>query len=146
MVLILTEMLCIPLQNEQSRSLEEDIKQSIETAIRDRCDCNFESSAMFSGEFSCQTTTTRVTYRATINGTSDILPAPQLISLIENWRVKSGTMLYGKFRLRLMDKNECPLEIESFDDEECGVNQDAFGSTPEIGDHCYKITSAPNNC
>ena len=107
MVLILTEMLCIPLQNEQSRSLEEDIKQSIETAIRDRCDCNFESSAMFSGEFSCQTTTTRVTYRATINGTSDILPAPQLISLIEDWRVKSGTMLYGKFRLRLMDKNEC---------------------------------------
>ena len=101
---------------------------------------------MFSGEFSCQTTTTRVTYRAIINGTSDILPAPQLISLIEDWRVKSGTMLYGKFRLRLMDKNKCPLEIKSFDDKECGVNQDAFSSTPEVGDHCYKITSAPNNC
>ena len=61
------------------------------------------------------TTTTNVIYRAIINGTSDILTAPELMDLIENWRTTGGTLLYNsKYRLRLAQKEACPLQIESF--------------------------------
>ncbi len=136
------------LQYQQTYQLEQDIQQSLEETIRNRCNCSFDRSAIYEGEFSCQTTTTRATYRARINGTSDILPAPQLLRLIDSWRNDSGTLLYGKLRLRLADQNECPLEIESFDNEECDRNvmQEASGSAQFDTDHCYKMISIPNNC
>ena len=135
------------MQNSQAYQLEDDIKESIEIAIREKCDCDFEQSAIYSGEFSCQTTTTNVIYRAIINGTSDILTAAELLDLIENWRTTGGTLLYNsKYRLRLAQKEACPLQIESFHDPECssGRNHNASSlAVPEYvqTDCYYKITT-----
>ena len=135
------------MQDFQAYQLEDDIKESIETAIRKKCDCDFEQSAIYSGEFSCQTTTTNVIYRAIINGTSDILTAPELMELIENWRTTGGTLLYNsKYRLRLAQKEACPLQIESFHDPECSSGRNYNTSSlalPEYvqTDRYYKITT-----
>ena len=107
-------------QVSKAVDLEESIKESIEQAIRQYCSCDFQSSAIYSGEFSCQTTTTDVIYRAIINGTSDLRTATELLDNIENWRRNRGTLLYNKFRLRL--SQHCPLQIESFDEVECIKN------------------------
>ena len=101
----------------KAEDLEESVKKNLEQAVRQRCNCSFESSSIYSGEFSCQTTSTDVIYRAIINGTSDLHNATELLGHIENWRHKQGTLLYHKFRLRL--SQHCPLQIESFDEVEC---------------------------
>ena len=112
---------CFIMQVSKAEDLEESVKESIEQAVRQRCNnCNFQSSSIHSGEFSCQTTTTEVIYRALINGTSDLLTAAELLGYIENWRHNKGTLLYHKFRLRL--SQHCPLQIESFDEVECVIN------------------------
>ena len=97
--------------------LERYIKSNIEQAIQGRCDCDFESSAIYSGEFSCQTTTTEVVYRAMLNGSSELITAAELISYIDEWKTNEGTLLYNKFRLRLAQA--CPLCVESFNEVEC---------------------------
>ena len=110
----------ITYQVSKAEDLEESVKENIEQAIRKWCDCNFQSSSIYSGEFSCQTTTTDVIYRAIINGTSELRTAAELLEDIENWRRTRGTLLYNKFRLRL--SQHCPLQIESFDEVECMKN------------------------
>ena len=106
--------------------LEQNIKREVEKAVRERCNCAFSSSAIYSGEFSCQFTSckglkcdlaTYVTYRAVLNGTSDLLPANQLMGHIQDWQETEGTLLYNKLRLRLV--SECDLNIDSFHDKEC---------------------------
>ena len=101
------------------------IKNEIENAVIERCNCAFSSSAIYSGEFSCQESCstcsgpalgTYVIYRARINGTSDLLTAPQLMQHIDDWRTDDGTLLYNFFRLRL--SNDCDFKISSFKEKE----------------------------
>ena len=105
-----------------------NIKKGMEKAVRERCDCAFSSSAIYSGEFSCQFTScsnsecdlaTHVTYRAILNGTSDLLPANQLMQHIQDWRETRGSLLYNVFHLRLASDSECRVSINSLDDAEC---------------------------
>ena len=97
--------------------LENSIKKDIELVVRKRCDCNFHSSAIYSGEFSCQTTSTEVIYRAIINGSSELLRASELTAFMEDWMINEGTLLYNKFRLRLAQT--CSLLIQSYNEPEC---------------------------
>ena len=110
----------------KAEDLEESVKENIQQAIRQRCGCNFQSSAIYSGELSCQTTT--VIYRAIINGTSDLHTATELLGFVEDWRRNEGTFLYRKFRLCLSQHR--PLQIESFNEAECLRN----GTLGEGGD------------
>ena len=108
--------------------MERSIKKEIESAVRERCNCAFSSSAIYSGEFSCQFTSCKsecdsaahVTYRALLNGTSDLLTAPQLMQHLQDWRGTGGTLLYNNiFRLKLASDSECSVSIQSIEDEEC---------------------------
>ena len=104
-----------------AQALQRSIKTEIEEAIQHRCDCDFYSSAIYSGEFSCQTTISDVIYRAIINGTSDLHTAAELLDYIENWRKYDQTLLHNLFRLRL--SQDCPMQISSFNEVECaGIN------------------------
>ena len=113
------------IQVDKARDLESSIKRGVETAVRERCDCDFSSTAIFSGEFGCRLTKckadcdlgTYVTYRAVVNGTSDMLTAVQIIRHIETWRDIAGTFLHNVFRLELATK--CRVEIDSFHEKEC---------------------------
>lgn len=105
--------------------MEQSIKRDVEKAVRERCECDFSSTAIHSGEFSCQFTSckpdgcelaTTATYRAMLNGTSDLLTANQLISHLQDWHEEIGTLLYNVFRLRLVN---CTIPIDSFHEEEC---------------------------
>ena len=100
-----------------AQALQRSIKTEIEEAVQHRCDCDFYSSAIYSGEFSCQTTTSDVIYRAIINGTSDLHTAAELLDYIENWRKTDQTLLHNLFRLRL--SQDCPIKISSFNEIEC---------------------------
>ena len=107
--------------------MESSIKREVEEAVRERCECDFKSTAIYSGEFSCQSSNcksscslgTQVSYRAILNGTSDLLIAGEIMNHIEDWRETRGTLLYNLFRLRLAKKSECQLSIDSFDESEC---------------------------
>ena len=115
------------LQLLKVRYVETSIKKEVEKAIRERCECNFKSTAIFSGEFSCQSSMyesgssliTEVTYRAIVNGTSDLLTAEQIMYHIEDWRESDGTLLYNRIRLNLAKKKDCPLRINTFRETEC---------------------------
>jgi len=100
----------------------------VEKAVRERCDCNFKSTLIYSGEFSCRFTScktydcdlaTHATYRAILNGTSDVLPAQQLMQHIQDWQDNDGTLLYNVFRLTLANSTECNLTINSLEEKEC---------------------------
>ena len=115
-------------QVEKALDLEESIKKAVEAGVRERCDCAFSSSAIYSGEFSCQFTScqsgdcalaTHATYRAILNGTSDLLRADQLMEHLDHWREERGTLLYNVFRLRLASAKECDISINSFNEAEC---------------------------
>ena len=118
----------------KAKKFDISIKKDIKMAISSLCNCPFNSNAIYSGEFSCQpsscdsdsgcgtstNTVSHVTYRAAINGTSFILTADQILGYIEEWRSNRGTLLYNDiFRLKVFSKEECNLEINSFNDEEC---------------------------
>ena len=126
---------CIPAQNnyylqlEKAVEFDEWVKWNVERAVRQRCDCDFLSSAIYSGEFSCRKSKTSVVYRAIINGTSDLHTADELMDFIENWRTNEGTLLYNRFRLDIANKEDCSLHIQSFNDEECG--RGTTSTTPE---------------
>ena len=144
-------MICTPLQLKiniqvsKAVGLEDSIKKDIEKALRNRCNCDFSSSAIYSGEFSCQTTTTEVVYRAIINGSSESRKATELINFMENWLQSEGTLLYNKIRLRLAQN--CSLRIESFSEEECGGDRDKKGHNLKDGgmlldsNSCYRFQS-----
>ena len=85
-----------------------------------------------------------MTYRAIINGTSDLLTAQALLDHIEDWRINSGTLLHDRFRLRLAKKEECALKIDSFDDLECSATNKgctATGTEYLRADSCYKLSA-----
>ena len=118
----------------KAKEFDMSIKKDIMFGISFLCNCPFNSNAIYFGGFSCQpcscdyddecdtstNTVTHVTYRAAINGTSFILTANQILGYIEEWRSNRGTLLYNDmFRLKVFSKEQCNLEIHSFDDEEC---------------------------
>ena len=95
------------------------VRTALTAAIRERCNCDFQSTSIDSGEFSCQTTTTHVVYRSLINGTSEMHmhTAPELLSFIDDWLKNEGTFRIFRFRLRVVP--DCPLQIQSFHQPEC---------------------------
>ncbi len=108
--------------------MEASIKKEVEEAVRERCECDFKSTAIYSGEFSCRSSNcksscslgTQATYRAILNGTSDLLSAEEIMNHIEDWRESDCTLLYNNlFRLDLANKTECKLRIKSFKEKEC---------------------------
>ena len=107
-----------------AQNLQGSIRNEIEKAIQHRCGCHFYSwNQIYSGEFSCQTTTSDVVYRAIIKGTSDLHTAAELLDYIAHWRKNNQTLLHNIFRLRL--SQDCPLQISSFDEVECiGTNKE----------------------
>ena len=125
------------MQVSKAVDLEDSIRKDIEQALRKRCSCNFISSAIYSGEFSCQTTTTEVIYRAIINGSSESRIATELVNFIENWLQSEGTLLYNKLRLRLAQN--CSLRIESFSELECeGDSETGANESRADEDHSLK--------
>ena len=110
------------LQLSKAYDLEGEIKRNVEYAVQKRCHCNFSSSAIYSGEFSCRTIRNAVIYRAIINGSSEILRADDIITYIEDWKKNDGTLLYNIFRLQL--SQSCPISFESFSEVECRVDGD----------------------
>lgn len=125
-----------------AQALQQSIKNEIEEAIQHRCDCEFYSSAIYSGEFSCQTTTSDVIYRAIINGTSDLLTASELLDYIEHWKKNDQTMLHNLFRLRL--SQDCPIKISSFNEVEC-TGTDTGNNNTMKNSHNYGRNSDKGN-
>ena len=123
-------------QVSKAVDLEDSIRKDIEQALRKHCSCDFSSLAIYSGEFSCQTTTTEVIYRAIINGSSELRTATELVNFMENWLRSDGTLLYNKFRLRLAQN--CSLRIESFSEQECEGDGDA-GADKSRADKCCNL-------
>ena len=83
-----------------------------------------------------------MTYRAIINGTSDLLTAQVLLDHVEDWRLNSGTLLHDRFRLRLARKEECALNIDSFNELECSAaNKESAGTEYLRADYCYKLSA-----
>ena len=72
---------------------------------------------------SCEPVThaTAVTYRAIVNGTSDLLPADQFMTHLEDWRETKGTFLHNVFRLWLASTSECRISIASFSEGKCDL-------------------------
>ena len=106
--------------------MEVSIKKEVEQAVSEHCHCPFSSTAIYAGEFSCQFTSckdcdlaTHVTYRAIINGTTDLLSATEMMQHIQDWRDSKHTLLYNVFRLRMKKTSECKLSIDSFEEDEC---------------------------
>ena len=114
------------MQLPKIKDLEASIKTQVEEAVRERCECDFKS-VIYSGEFSCRSSNcksscslgTQVTYRAILNGTSNLLTAGEILSHIEDWRESDGTLLYQFIRYDLSKKKDCQLEIHSFREVEC---------------------------
>ena len=128
--------------------IESKIKQAIVKAIELGCNCDFNTSAIHSGEFSCQTTTSDVIYRAILNATNYQYSAEELLQHVENWVKSEGTLLYNKFRLRLAKM--CPIHIQSFNEVECGAddgdtdtsverNMENIGYLPLHLSTCYRF-------
>ena len=121
------------MQTEKALSLEQSVKSNLEEAVSSRCNCPFLSTRIHHGEFSCQPKTcssdgecgpsssaiTAVTYRAIVNGTSDLMTADQVIGHIDAWREDTGSFLHYMFRLRMYTQKECELKINSFYKTEC---------------------------
>ncbi len=96
----------------------------MEDAVRKRCNCPFSSMVINSGEMSCPfvsdyNLSTHLTYRAILNGTSDLLPASRALEHIQDWVGTEGSFRYYQFRLRLADTSKCKLSIKSFREKEC---------------------------
>ena len=104
-------------QESKAEDLEVAIKENIEDVVRKACNCKFNSSQIHSGEFSCRTKGDAVTYRAIINGSSEILRANETLDLIDDWKKNESTMRYRKFRLQLT--SSCPISFKTFSELEC---------------------------
>ena len=115
-----TQLWCV--QVDKALDLESSIKRDVETAVRERCDCDFSSTAIYSGKFSCDLAS-HVTYRAILNGTTDLLTADQLMEHIQDWRETRGTLLHDIIYLSLSSDSECTVRISSFEDEGCDVQR-----------------------
>ena len=114
------------LQHKRACELDDSIRNELGEIVREHCNCDFSSTAIHSGEFSCLSTIchsncshTPVTYRAIIDGSSDLLTADQLMDIMKEWHDSSSSLLIGKIRLKMASSDECQLSIDSFDEEEC---------------------------
>ena len=109
-----TQLWCV--QVDKALDLESSIKRDVETAVRERCDCAFSSTAIYSGKFSCDLAS-HVTYRAILNGTTDLLTADQLMEHIQDWCETTHDIIC----LNLASASECTVRINSFEDEKCSA-------------------------
>ena len=111
------------LQVEKGRDLVTCIKRSLEQAVQERCNCPFSSTAIHSNHFHCQTIdnvlSTHLTYRAILNGTSDLLPASTAMEHIQDWVDAEGTIDYYFFVLNVMSTRQCTLRVKSLKEKQC---------------------------
>ena len=100
------------------------MRKELEKVVREHCDCNYHYTAIHSGAFSCMTSTncsliTHATYRAIIDGSSDLLTAGQLMDILREWHESSISLIVSNIQLKVAHSEECQLSIKSFDEEEC---------------------------
>ena len=105
------------LQWRRTYKLEYAIKKNIEDVVRRECNCDFDSSEIYYGEFSCRTRRDAAIYRAIINGSSEIERADKILEYIDEWKTIESTMRFGKFRLQL--SSCCPISFKTFSELEC---------------------------
>ena len=133
------------LQYHKSYYLERSILKNIEHVVREECNCDFDSSEIHSGEFSCRTKRDAVTYRAIINGSSAMLSANEIRDIIDDWKTSDGTMRHRKFRLQLT--SSCPIAFTSFSEPECRGDDERRHCDNQKGDllfnsnTCYTFKS-----
>ena len=107
------------------------IKRKLFEILREHCQDynNFNYyDVIHSGGFSCPDATcqqsncslvTHATYRAIINGRSDLLTADQLMNILKEWHDSTSSLLVNDIRLKVARSKKCKLSISSFDEEEC---------------------------
>ena len=111
------------LQEQKAKKMKESIQHSLVNYITlSHCACDYVANSMYNGVFSCQNTSIAVVYKAivSVNSTNCNCTASELVSLIGEWAESEGTVQVGDIQLRA-NKN-CPSEISSLDDKECGPN------------------------
>ena len=132
------------MQHYESYLLEREILKNIEDVVQKRCNCDFDSSEIHSGEFSCRTKRDAVTYRAIINGSSEILSANETLDLIDDWKTNESTMRYRQFRLQLT--SSCPISFKTFSEPECTGDEERASNKQKgvllfNSDTCYTFKS-----
>ena len=116
--------MCYPyMQNEDAALKRNDLKESIEENVNQRCDCNFIQDNIVESGFQCfDSNLQAVTFRAALRGLSGVTSA-ELLAYTEDWVYSEATISVQSVRLEV--DSDCPVTISSFSDSECGR------STPE---------------
>ena len=94
-----------------------DITTSLVKATEDDCECNFGQLHISDAAVSCIRDTNKVLYRAKLTATPSANSTVLLLS-IARW-IKGDQPTIVSQGLRLSVEDGCPLEIQSFRDEEC---------------------------
>ena len=108
------------LQSTTIEILEGNIRNALVEVIANHCKCKFPLSNIPTGQFSCRTTTTRVTYRSTIVGTTGY-NASQLLDILQSW-VTSGAIIKVE-QILLEVYVDCSIHISLLSDPECPVSE-----------------------
>ncbi len=112
----------------QAEEKLEDIEDGLQTQLNQLCGCGFALQHITAGELQCFDSSTEVTYRARISGTSTN-SSSDILAYLEEW-IRSGTasVVDQKFRL-VLDSSCLPVAIDSFSDPKCeGSPSDEQGS------------------
>ena len=110
--------------------MEAGIRDGVREAIRQRCDCDFSTSDIVDGVFSCRNVTTEVTYRATLRGRIDTDRAGRLRSQVRRFVQRGPAITYDTFLLWV--DSTCPVNLSSLTDPECP------NITPVLAGYCGK--------
>ena len=121
------------LQAEKARIFEEDLLNAVTKAISDGCNCSFPVEFIRTGQYTCWSAPTEVTYRSTIVGT-ETHNSSQLIGFIDEW-VNTRTTVKIEWLLHKVYP-DCPVQISSLSEPEC------MSSEPLTGDPTL-ITTDP---
>ena len=105
-----------PIQPSKAEKIDAIICHALTEAISCQCNCSFPHDFIRKGKFSCLNTTTKVSYRSTIVGTT-VHNASQLVNFIQKW-VSTGPILEVEWWLLHVNAN-CPVRISSLSDSEC---------------------------
>ncbi len=107
-----------------------EIHDELLAQVNQLCGCGLTPQHITAGELQCFSSSTEVTYRATISGTTTA-SSSDILAYLDKW-IRSGaaSVLVQGFRF-LLDSSCLPVAIGSFTDPECGSEgtpSDAEGS------------------
>ena len=123
------------LQSKTIELLESNIRNTLVEAIVNQCKCKFPlSNIPASGQFSCRTTNTRITYRNTIFGTPGY-SASRLLDTLQNWVTSAPTIRIKQLLLDVYA--DCPVRISLLSDPECPASES------KVVNNSILITSDP---